>query len=180
MLGLSCRKEQDTQGTVYNWQRKTQLSLSPFIKVFLKRVCKRTSEVRFKNPTTFSAAQQFEPLFLRTPAHPEFTEYRHIFYPQGKKGVPPVSYLLPRVTYQSLAYLPCCDGSVKSDENKSMEIHLQSFSEQSVGRLCIALREKLQIKCAECQAKKRREGLRQSTNGFYISAAGRKSWHLIR
>ncbi len=101
------------------------------------------------------STQKFEQLLIRTPAHPEFTEYRRIFYPQGKKRVPAVSYLLPRVTYQSLAYMLSCDGSVKSAQNKSMEIHLQSFSEQSVGRLCMALREKLQIKCKPSKEKKR-------------------------
>lgn len=97
----------------------------------------------------------FEQMLIRTPAHPEFTEYRNAFYPQGKKVVPAVSYLLPRITYQSLAYMLSCDGSIKSDQNKSMEIHLQSFSEQSVGRLCIALREKLQITCKPSKEKKR-------------------------
>ncbi len=97
----------------------------------------------------------FEQMLIRTPAHPEFTEYRNTFYPQGKKVVPAVSYLLPRITFLSLAYMLSCDGSIKSDQNKSMEIHLQSFSEQSVGRLCIALREKLQIKCKPSKEKKR-------------------------
>ncbi len=98
----------------------------------------------------------FEQMLIRTPAHPEFTEYRKTFYPKGKKVIPPVSYLLPRITYKSLAYILSCDGSIKSDENKAMEIHSQSFSEQSVGRLCIALREKLQIKCKPSKEKKRK------------------------
>lgn len=101
------------------------------------------------------STKQFEQMLIRTHNHPEFTEYRKTFYPNGKKVVPAVSYLLPRLTYQSLAYILSCDGSIKSSQNKGMEVHLQAFSEQSVGRLCIALREKLQITCKPSREKGR-------------------------
>lgn len=99
--------------------------------------------------------ERFLQKLIRTPAHPEFTLYRQAFYPKGKKIVPAVSYLLLFVSFNSLAYMLSCDGSIKSEQNKSMEIHVQCFSEQSVGRLCIALYEKLGILCKPSRERKR-------------------------
>lgn len=87
----------------------------------------------------------------RTGSHPAFTKAYDIFYPEKnqkrQKTVPAVSYLKTKLSYRALAYMIMCDGSIKSSQNKGIEIHLQAFSEEAIGRLCIALKEVLNITC---------------------------------
>lgn len=90
----------------------------------------------------------------RTFFHPEFLQFTEPFShsfkktPRGKsvKTVPPVSYLENYMNWEMFAMILMMDGSIKN-QGRGMEIHLQSYSKEAQGRLCIALYHKLGMKC---------------------------------
>lgn len=85
---------------------------------------------------------------IRTLSHPDLTNFHTLFRPNGvKKLIPKVSELLLYLTYETFAIMLMQDGSVKSKDSKGMELHTMCFSFESVARLAIALREKLNIWC---------------------------------
>lgn len=85
---------------------------------------------------------------IRTKVHPEFTELYNLFHPNKvQKLVPKVSVLCEYLSYEVLAIMLMQDGSVKSKDSKGMELHIMNFSYESVARMCLALREKLDILC---------------------------------
>lgn len=90
----------------------------------------------------------------RTFFHKEFLQFYGPFThpsaltPQGKpvKTVPKVSYLKHYLNWEMLAMLISMDGSRKN-QGRGMELHLQGFSYEAQGRLCVALYHVLGIKC---------------------------------
>lgn len=95
----------------------------------------------------------FDQYMVRTRCNPAFHE---IFSEFGfsvetksdksiKKTVPSIQYLKEYLDYEALAWMLMFDGSKKSDHGRQIEIHLQSFSQEALIRLCVVLYYKLGI-----------------------------------
>lgn len=85
--------------------------------------------------------------------HKEFKQFYDMFHdlskPTGqprKKTVPLFNNIIQYLDWEMFAYQLMFDGSRKG-QGRSMELHLQSFSFEAQSRLCVALYQRLGIKC---------------------------------
>ena len=118
-------------------------------------------------PPQLKADHTHNNLWFQTVSHPAFRFYAHLFYKEGRKGVP--RNVRKLMSARSIAYWYMDDGSVKSRESKGVIFNTHCFKRNEVQQLTEVLRAQFQLEASE----------REQKDGIQIYVSG-KSYERFR